>query len=200
MTKGPHPRRRVLLVDNYDSYTGNLLQLLWCETGARPDLVESDRIDLASVDAYSHIVLGPGPGTPHRADDVGRALDLLAVARVPVLGVCLGFQTMAVALGGSVVPAPRPAHGRVDVVAHDGSSVLLADIPRTFEATRYHSLAVADPAPLRITARTADGVAMAGEDPERGWFGVQFHPESIGTPHGAAILSRFLHQEGAGDE
>lgn len=184
-------RPRVLLVDNYDSYTGSIEQLVWASTGDRPHLVQSDAVDLDALDRYTHVVLGPGPGTPHHADDVGAGLEILRLARVPVLGVCLGFQEMAVALGGRVIPAPRPAHGVVETVTHDGSA-LFRRVPERFEAVRYHSLVVDEPAPLRITARSRDGLPMAGEAVDRGWYGVQFHPESIGTGHGARIIEAFL--------
>lgn len=182
---------RVLLVDNHDSYTGSIEQVLWQVSGVRPDLVQSEDVDLDSLGRYTHIVLGPGPGDPHDPADSGRGLAILARAEVPVFGVCFGFQQMAVAAGGRVVRAPRPAHGQVDVVAHDGSA-MFDGVPTRFEAVRYHSLAVADPAPFHITARTPDGVAMAGVDEERRWSGVQFHPESIATPDGARMLATFL--------
>lgn len=184
-------RPRVLLVDNYDSYTGSLEQLIWEVSGARPHLVQSDRIDPSALAAYTHIVLGPGPGNPHDSADVGRAFELLERARVPVLGVCLGFQEMVVAAGGSVVRADRPAHGLVDDVAHDGSA-LFAGIPESFAAVRYHSLVARDSATFRVTARSADGAPMAGEWPGRGWCGVQFHPESISTEFGARMIENFL--------
>ncbi|WP_110589981.1 chorismate-binding protein [Microbacterium suaedae] len=184
-------RPRVLLVDNHDSYTGSIEQLIWAVTGDRPHLVQSDAVDLGALAEYTHIVLGPGPGTPHHAGDVGAGLEILRRARVPVLGVCLGFQEMAVALGGRVVPAPRPAHGVVETVTHDGST-LFAGVPERFEAVRYHSLVVDEPAPMRITARSRDGLPMAGEVAERGWYGVQFHPESIGSGHGARMIEAFL--------
>ncbi|WP_051172820.1 anthranilate synthase component II [Microbacterium indicum] len=179
---------RVLLVDHDDSYTGSLAQIIWAHTGEEPDLVQSG--DVRSIAGFDRIVIGPGPGSPHSAADVGRDLEILRAARVPVLGVCFGFQAMAVAAGGSVVRT-RPAHGRVERVTHDGSP-LFDGVPRTFDAVRYHSLVVAEPAPFAVTARAADGLPMAGEDPGRGWFGVQFHPESIGSPDGARIVTNFL--------
>lgn len=187
----PPARRRVLLVDNYDSYTGNIAQILWAATGDEPVLVQSDEVRADALDDFTHIVLGPGPGTPHDPDDVGHGLEVLRRARVPVFGVCFGFQAMAVALGGRVEAAPRPAHGLVDQVTHDGSAVF-AGVPATFEAVRYHSLVVAEPAPLEITARSRDGLPMAGQVTQREWFGVQFHPESIGTGHGARMIETFL--------
>jgi len=182
---------RVLLVDNHDSYTGSIEQLLWQVSGVRPELVQSEDVDLDALDRYSHIVLGPGPGDPHEPADSGRGLEILRRARVPVFGVCFGFQQMAVAAGGSVRRAPHPAHGLVDVVAHDGSA-MFDGVPERFEAVRYHSLAVAEPAPFRVTARTPDGLPMAGVDAARRWSGVQFHPESIATPDGARMLANFL--------
>ena len=169
---------RVLLVDNHDSYTGSIEQMLWQVTGVRPELVQSENVDLSSLDRYTHIVLGPGPGDPHNPVDAGQGLEILNRARVPVFGVCFGFQQMAVAAGGSVVRAPRPAHGLVDTVSHDGSA-MFDGIPERFEAVRYHSLVIADPAPFAVTARSSDGLPMAGMLPERQWSGVQFHPESI---------------------
>src|SRR5690606_24470978 len=116
-------------------------------------------------------------------------------ARVPVLGVCLGFQQMAVAAGGSVVRAARPAHGVIERVTHDGSA-LFDGVPAAFDAVRYHSLVVAEPAPFDITARAGDGTPMAGAAPERSWFGVQFHPESIASEHGSRIVDAFLRMGG----
>ncbi|WP_221584790.1 aminodeoxychorismate/anthranilate synthase component II [Microbacterium sp. G2-8] len=188
-------RPHVLLVDNYDSYTGSIEQVIWAATGERPQLVQNDELDLATIPEFTHIVLGPGPGTPHHGSDVGGGLEVLRRARVPVLGICLGFQEMAVALGGRVVPAPRPAHGVVETVSHDGSA-LFAGVPEQFEAVRYHSLVVEEPAPMRVTARSRDGLPMAGEDVRRRWFGVQFHPESIGTGHGAQLIRTFLAMPG----
>lgn len=193
----PLAQCRVLLVDNYDSYTGNIAQILWVLTGAEPRLVQSDRFDPDDIGQATHIVLGSGPGSPHRIGDVGSSLEVLERARVPVFGVCFGFQTMAVALGGRVEPAPRPAHGLVDHMAHDGSA-MFAGVPATFDAVRYHSLVVAEPAPLTITARSGDGLPMAGEHGSRRWSGVQFHPESIGTRHGARMIETFL-ERGTGD-
>ncbi|MGO1954853.1 glutamine amidotransferase-related protein, partial [Microbacterium sp.] len=106
---------------------------------------------------------------------------------------CFGFQAMTVALGGRVEKAPRPAHGLVEAVTHDGSA-MFDGVPETFDAVRYHSLVVAEPAPLRITARSRDGLPMSGEAEGRRWTGVQFHPESIGTRHGARMIETFLDE------
>ncbi len=195
--------RRVLLVDFHDSYTGNLLQMIWCETGVRPDVVPVDALDLDAVAAadLSHIVLGPGPGHPRTAADVGVAHELVRRSTCPVLGVCLGFQIIAVALGGDVVRSPRPAHGSVETVRTAPGAALFRGLPSEVTAVRYHSLAVAQPAPplLRATGWADDGVLMSGESPGLGLYGVQFHPESICTPHGPAMVGTFLSLEGAAD-
>ncbi|WP_198410841.1 anthranilate synthase component II [Microbacterium halophytorum] len=190
------PPSRVLLVDHHDSYTANIAQLVWEVTGREPRLVQSDAVGAGDLERATHIVLGPGPGSPHHDADVGHTLEVLRRASVPVFGVCFGFQAMAVALGGSVVRAPRPAHGLVDVIDHDGTG-MFAGVPNGFDAVRYHSLVVAEPAPLRVTARSRDGLPMAGEHRERRWSGVQFHPESIGSAHGARLIANFLR---SGDE
>src|SRR5699024_1343927 len=150
-----------------------------------------DTADLDTLESYTHIVLGPGPGSPHRAADTGRGLEILRRATVPVLGVCFGFQQLAVALGGQVVAAPRPAHGANSARTHDGSA-LFRGVPDRFTAVRYHSLVVAEPAPFAVTARTEDGIPMAGEATDRDWYGVQFHPESIGSSHGRRMIENFL--------
>jgi anthranilate synthase/aminodeoxychorismate synthase-like glutamine amidotransferase len=196
-------RRRVLLVDNYDSYIGNLFQLLWCETGVRPDIVESDRMDLEEVERarYSHIILGPGPGTPHNPRDVGASVELLTRTDAAVLGVCFGLQTIAVALGGRVVRSPEPAHGMISTVSRE-DSLLFAGLPDELEVVRYHSLVVENPLPqgMRATAWTSDGVLMAAEAPTMSLYGVQFHPESIGTPNGADIITNFLGIDAPGGQ
>ncbi|PPF56018.1 hypothetical protein C5C13_11795 [Clavibacter michiganensis] len=190
--------KHVLLVDNHDSYTGNLFQLLWCETGNPPDVVQSDGIDFGTLDlaAYSHIVLGPGPGTPHNPADVGETTELLRRTDAFVLGVCFGLQSIAVALGGRVSRLSEPAHGTTSTILCD-SSPLFDGLASQFDAVRYHSLEVQYPlpAPMRATAWTDDGVLMAAEAPALGLYGVQFHPESIGTDSGPRIVSNFLKVE-----
>lgn len=186
---------QVLLVDNYDSYTGNLLQLIWCETGERPDVVTNDMIDCAGIEGsgYTHIVLGPGPGTPHKPEDVGEIISLIRNTSATVLGVCLGFQAIAVALGGQVVVAPEPAHGVISRI-HRSDSLLFEGLPQRIDVVRYHSLCVRTPTPrsLQATAWTDEGILMAAEAPNLGLYGVQFHPESIGTQGGMRLLSNFL--------
>ncbi|MCB9647158.1 MAG: aminodeoxychorismate/anthranilate synthase component II [Deltaproteobacteria bacterium] len=188
----------ILLVDNYDSFTHNLFQAL-AGLGADVLVRRNDAITVDEVRALgpSHVILSPGPGRPDRARDFGvcGALigDALQTGR-PLLGVCLGHQGLAHALGGRVINAPVVMHGKVSKIRHDGTGVF-AGLADGFEAMRYHSLAVAEdglPEALRVTARTDDGVIMGLCHRERPLHGVQFHPESIGTPDGPRLLANFL--------
>ncbi|WP_432494819.1 aminodeoxychorismate synthase component I [Kineococcus gypseus] len=186
---------RVLLVDNHDSYTYNLFQLLAQVGGTEPVVLANDAVaphdlDLDGVDA---VVLSPGPGHPGRERDFGLCAHVLARARVPVLGVCLGHQGIALAAGAAVVLAPQPRHGHVTRVHHDGTGVF-EGLPQGFAAVRYHSLAVPEPLPpqLVVTARAEDGVVMGVRHTGRPFHGVQFHPESVESEHGAAIVRSFL--------
>jgi len=189
-------RPRVLLVDNQDSYTWNLYQLFWCATGVEPVVVSSDNCDPELLDdgRFSHLVVGPGPGTPHNPADVGGSARLMAAAAIPVLGVCLGHQVLAVIYGGQVVAAPQPVHGLRSRIRHAGTGIF-AGVPDGFAAVRYHSLAVAEPVPadLVVTARADDDqVVMALRHRTRPLFGLQFHPESIDSEHGAVLVRNFL--------
>ncbi len=187
----------VLLIDNYDSFTHNLYQYLG-ELGAVPLVARNDAIDLSAVADLepSHIVLSPGPGHPANRRDFGICSDLLREwgPRRPLLGVCLGLQGIAHYLGGAVVRAPTIVHGKTSRIRHDGEG-LFAGLPADLEVMRYHSL-IADrarlPDCLRVTAETDDGLVMAIA--HRAWpvVGVQFHPESIGTPNGHDLLRNFL--------
>jgi anthranilate synthase/aminodeoxychorismate synthase-like glutamine amidotransferase len=191
----------ILIVDNYDSFTFNLVQYFG-ELAAGRDSIEVVRNDELTVDQIlsrspSHLVVSPGPCTPSEA---GVSVELIArcPASVPLLGVCLGHQSLGQAMGGIVERAPHPMHGKVSEIRHDGSGVF-AGLPDPFEATRYHSLIVRReglPSCLRATAWTADGLIMGLEHAERPLFGVQFHPESIRTTHGKQILSNFLATKG----
>jgi len=185
----------IFVVDNYDSFTWNLVQAL----GALdPEVVvaRNDRFDPA--EALSRrpraVVISPGPGRPERAGQSISLIGAAAEARVPLLGVCLGHQAIASAFGGSVVRAPEPRHGKSSAVHHDGSA-LFAGLPSPFEAGRYHSLVVEEaalPPELTVTARTEDGVVMALSHRERPVYGVQFHPESVLTPLGERLLANFV--------
>jgi para-aminobenzoate synthetase len=184
---------RTLLIDNYDSFTFNLFQLLAEVNGVEPLVVRNDEAswdELARLE-FDNVVISPGPGRPDVAGDFGVCAEAIRRCEKPLLGVCLGLQGIGWAEGGEVVPAPEPMHGRVVRIEHDGSP-LFAGIPSPFQATRYHSLALAHPLPasLRETA-TADGVPMAIEHRTRPQWGVQFHPESIATPHGKRLLENF---------
>ena len=185
---------RVLLVDNYDSFTYNLYQYLG-ELGAETSVVRNDALtaDAALGRGADRIVISPGPGTP---DQAGISLELIgkAAGRVPLLGVCLGHQSLGQAYGGRVVRAPAPMHGKTSEIHHDGKG-LFHGLPNPFTATRYHSLVVArDSVPdcLEITAWTADGLVMGLRHRRHALLGVQFHPESILTAPGKDLLRNFL--------
>ena len=185
---------RVLLVDNYDSFTYNLFQVM-AGLGARVVVRRNDAVDARAARrlAPTHVVLSPGPGRP---EESGACLELIGALgpRVPLLGVCLGHQALAYVLGGRVTRAPRIVHGKLSRVSHDGRGVFHG-LPRTFAVARYHSLAVEEcglPKELEVTGRSEDGVVMGLR--HRRWpaQGVQFHPESYATEHGPRMLANFL--------
>ena len=183
----------ILLVDHYDSFTYNLVQLIE-SLGQATEVVKSDAEPASAlVDRRPDaVVLSPGPGRP---EDAGCFIDLLRIlpAEIPVLGVCLGHQAMGVAAGGRVERA-EPVHGKATLVHHGGKGIL-AGLPNPFEAGRYHSLVVLReglPDELELTAWSDDGLVMATQHRELPRFGVQFHPESILTPEGPAIVRNFL--------
>ncbi len=184
----------ILLIDNYDSFTFNLVHVLG-EVGGVCTVRRNDAIDPAAALAMAPeaIVLSPGPCTPNEA---GICLDLIAAAagRVPILGVCLGHQAIGQAFGGTVKRAPLPMHGKVAAVEHGGTDIF-AGLPDPFQAARYHSLIVERetlPTELEVTAWTADGLIMGLRHRAMPVFGVQFHPESIASEAGRDILGNFL--------
>ena len=185
----------IFVVDNYDSFTWNLVQAL----GALdPDVVvaRNDRFEPAEMLARRPraVVVSPGPGRPERAGSSIATIAAAAGAGVPLLGVCLGHQAIAAAFGGCVVRAPEPRHGKTSSVFHDGSGIF-GGVPSPFDAGRYHSLVVEEaslPAELTVTARSEDGLVMALAHRERPVYGVQFHPESVLTPAGARLLANFV--------
>ncbi|MFJ6480068.1 aminodeoxychorismate synthase component I [Streptomyces sp. NPDC091682] len=185
---------RTLLVDNYDSFTYNLFHYLAEVNGQEPEVIRNDdpawREGL--LDGFDNVVLSPGPGTAHRPADFGLCARIAEQGRLPVLGVCLGHQGMALAHGGEVGPAPAPRHGRTSLVRHDGTG-LFEDIPDPLEVVRYHSLAVTSlPPALEAIAHSADdNVVMALRHRTLPLWGVQFHPESIGTDSGHHLLANF---------
>ena len=182
-----------LLIDNYDSFTYNLWHYLG-ELGAEVVVRSNDALSVAAALALAPqgIVLSPGPSDP---DHAGICLELVRRAgSVPILGVCLGHQAIGQACGGRIVRAPAPMHGKLSAIHHDGSSVF-AGLANPFMATRYHSLIVERaslPAALRVTAWTEDGLVMGLAHRERPLHGVQFHPESIASEGGHALLRNFL--------
>jgi para-aminobenzoate synthetase component II len=185
---------RVLVVDNYDSFTFNLVQYLEMQ-GARCEVVANDAIDAAQAcaRAIDAILISPGPCAP---DDAGVSLALIAAAagRIPILGVCLGHQAIAQAFGGKVVRAEQPMHGKTSPIEHDGAT-LFAGVERPFVATRYHSLVVEReslPACLAISAWTREGEIMGLRHRVHAIEGVQFHPESILTVAGMLLLGNWL--------
>ncbi len=184
---------KVLLLDNYDSFTYNLAQYLG-ELGHAPAVRRNDEISLGDVETMKpdRIVISPGPGRP---EDAGITVDVIRQfgRRIPVFGVCLGHQGIGHAFGGEVVRAPVLMHGKVSSVQHDGRGVF-AGVSQPFVAGRYHSLIVADPPPeaLEITARTDEGIIMGLRHREWPVHGVQFHPESVLTGEGMKILRNFL--------
>lgn len=182
----------VVVVDHHDSYTWNLVHLVAAVTGALPRVVQHDEVSAADVLAHSHVVLSPGPGHPAVASDFAVGREVLLTASRPVLGVCLGMQGLVAAYGGRVERV-APGHGVLARVAHDGTGVL-AGLPSPFAAVRYHSLAAVElPACLRATAVDEEsGLVMAVEHRDLPLTGVQFHPESVLSEHGEAIVATFL--------
>ncbi|MEX1140843.1 MAG: aminodeoxychorismate synthase component I [Thermoleophilaceae bacterium] len=185
---------KTLLIDNHDSFTYNLFQLLGEVNGEQPIVVRNDEAtwpELAALD-FDNVVLSPGPGRPDRDRDFGVCADAIASADVPLLGVCLGHQGIGRGFGAAVEQAPEVVHGRADRVTHGGHP-LFAGIPSEFEAVRYHSLCIARPLPRQIEAiaRTGDGTVMAVAHRSRPLWGVQFHPESICTEHGTRLIANF---------
>jgi anthranilate synthase/aminodeoxychorismate synthase-like glutamine amidotransferase len=181
----------VAVIDNYDSFTYNLVQLL-AELGAAVDVFRNDAVDAAELSRYDALVISPGPGGP---EDAGVSLDAIGglSGRLPILGVCLGHQCLGAAFGGAVVRT-RPVHGKTSAVHHDGRAPFTG-LPDPFQATRYHSLVLesgAIPAVLEVCAWTDDGSVMGVRHRRHPTFGVQFHPESVLTPDGGALLRNFL--------
>jgi anthranilate synthase component II len=184
----------LLMIDNYDSFTYNLVQYLG-ELGQEVKVVRNDEMTVDEIEALGaeRIVLSPGPCTPNEA---GVSLDVIHrfAGRVPILGVCLGHQAIGQAFGGKVIHARQLMHGKVSLIHHQGKGVF-AGLPTPYEATRYHSLAIERetcPSDLEVTAWTEDGEIMGVRHRTLPIEGVQFHPESILTQHGHALLRNFL--------
>ena len=184
---------RVAVIDNYDSFTYNLVQLL-AELGAPPAVFRNDAVTVEELGRYSALVISPGPGDPGQAGVSLEAIRELS-GRLPILGVCLGCQAIGEAFGGEVVRG-TPVHGKTSWIRHDRAGVF-AGLPDPFEATRYHSLVVSPasvPEALAVTAWTHDGVIMGLRHRQHPTFGVQFHPESVLTSEGPRLLVNFLRR------
>jgi anthranilate synthase component 2 len=192
----------ILLIDNYDSFTYNLVHTFG-ELGVPCDVRRNDTLSPAEAIAMEPeaIVLSPGPCTPNEA---GICCDLIAEAagKIPILGVCLGHQAIGQVYGGEVIRAPKPMHGKVSRIFHDGTGVF-AGLKNPFNATRYHSLILRDetlPDCLLVNARTEDGIIMGVTHKTMPVFGVQFHPESIASEHGHDLLANFVGYARGGDK
>ena len=194
------PSRKILVIDNYDSFVFNLVQYL-AQLGAECTVVRNDEIEVSEASKYDGVLISPGPGTPERA---GVSVDMVhycAEHKIPLFGVCLGHQAICSAFGGTVSQAPELLHGKTSLVHHTGLGVL-EDVPNPFTATRYHSLALEKstlPKELEITSETESGVVMSVRHKSLPIEGVQFHPESVLTEHGHKILANWLTECGDTD-
>jgi para-aminobenzoate synthetase component II len=184
----------IMVIDNYDSFTYNLVQYLG-EMGHELRVFRNDRVSLEEIDALkpSHIVISPGPGTPHDAGISEKVVHFFHKT-IPILGVCLGHQAIGEVFGGKIVRAPTLMHGKTSPIFHDSKTVFKG-LPQGFPATRYHSLVVTDiPACLEVSAQTAEGVVMGLRHRDYPVEGIQFHPESIMTVVGKQLLANFMER------
>lgn len=188
----------LLIIDNFDSFTYNIYQ--YCaQLGVVADVIKNNERTATQIhnNKYTHIIISPGPGSPDVLKDVGVCSEVIRTfTETPILGICLGHQGIVHELGGNVIRAPKPMHGKTCRVTLDTTSVLFKGMPESIEVMRYHSLLAEEnslPKELRVTSRTTeDGLIMGIEHTSRPLWGVQFHPESIGTPEGISILKNFL--------
>ena len=188
---------RILVIDNYDSFVFNLVQYLG-QLGAKCDVVRNDAVDVNIADKYDGVLISPGPGTPEAAGISMEMIKYCGEKKIPLFGVCLGHQAIAAVYGAKVSRAPELLHGKTSQVHHQQSGVF-QDLPSPFTATRYHSLAVerdSVPADLEITSATESGVVMGLRHKTLPIEGVQFHPESVLTEHGHAMLANWLTECG----
>ncbi len=190
---------KTLIIDNFDSFTYNLVQLC-AELGGNPEVRRNKAITLKEIEAgnYTHIILSPGPGTPENPEDFGVCAEVIQSGSclVPVLGVCLGHQGIIAGLGGKILRAPVPMHGKSSRIRVDSTHPLFSGLGEELEVMRYHSLIgerASLPEDLDVIAETEDGLVMAVSSKTRPLYGVQFHPESVGTPDGRKILENFLN-------
>lgn len=185
----------VVVVDHYDSYTWNLVHLIAGVTGVLPRVVQHDQVKAVEVLAHEYVVLSPGPGHPGDPGDFSVGREVLLTGTRPVFGVCLGMQGLVTTFGGTVARG-EPAHGAVASIHHDGAGVF-RDLPQDFAAVRYHSLqATTVPDSLVVSAHSADGVVQGVRHRSLPLEGVQFHPESILSEHGARMIANFLAGSG----
>ncbi len=192
--------RKILVIDNYDSFVFNLVQYL-AQLGAECTVVRNDEIDVSVANSYDGVLISPGPGTPERAGVSMAMVSYCAQHKIPLFGVCLGHQAICTAFGATVSRAPELLHGKTSRVSHIGIGVL-ADVPSPFTATRYHSLAVERstlPEALHVTGETESGVVMSVRHKNLPIEGVQFHPESVLTEFGHHMLANWLVECGDGD-
>ena len=188
---------RILVIDNYDSFVFNLVQYLG-QLGAKCDVVRNDAVDVNVADNYDGVLISPGPGTPEAAGISMAMIKYCGEKKIPLFGVCLGHQAIAAVYGAKVSRAPELLHGKTSQVHHHQSGVF-QDLPTPFTATRYHSLAVerdSVPSDLEITGATKSGVVMGLRHKDLPIEGVQFHPESVLTEHGHAMLANWLTECG----
>lgn len=190
--------KHVVILDNYDSFVFNLYQAVGEISGSPPTVLRNDAAQISEIAALNptHIIVSPGPGDPRRMKYFGACRDAITQLgpKVPVLGVCLGHQGIAAAFGGEVVRGPTPTHGKTSLIVHDNAGVF-EGITSPMEAMRYHSLVVSKeslPEDLTVTATTPDGIVMGVRHRTYPIHGVQFHPESIGTPAGRQLIANFL--------
>ncbi|HVS45551.1 MAG TPA: aminodeoxychorismate/anthranilate synthase component II [Verrucomicrobiae bacterium] len=186
---------KILFIDNIDSFTYNVVHLL-AAAGAAPDVLENDRPELQPerLDKYDALVVGPGPGAPAMYPAMLDVLRCAIERSMPVFGVCLGLQAIGEVVGASVIHAPALMHGKVSRIEHDGTAIF-AGLPSPLTATRYHSLCLDPttvPPSLRVLATSPDGVVQAIAHRERPVYAVQFHPESVLSEHGGALVANFL--------
>ncbi len=186
---------KILIIDNYDSFTYNLYQLVGEVGKTIPTVVYNDKLSWEQFEklAQDGVIISPGPGNPTNTKDFGISREVILKARIPVLGVCLGHQGIGALFGSKVVHAPEVMHGRISNIFHTGKG-LFKGIPQGFEAVRYHSLMLTGvPDVFKKTAWTKDNILMGIAHNTRPLWGVQFHPESIGTAFGKQLLSNFIH-------
>lgn len=195
MSDAARKNPRVLFIDNYDSFTYNVVHLL-AMSGAAPEVMLNDDASLvpSALRGYAALVIGPGPGNPSQQPRMMEVVRAAIESAKPTLGVCLGLQAIGEALGAVVTHAPRQMHGKVSQIEHDGTGVFAA-LPSPFVATRYHSLALdrtSIPTSLHISARSEDGVVQGIAHRDAPVHGVQFHPESVLSEHGELLVRNFL--------